>query len=188
MSINKIVLETDGLIVGDNQLVASGGGVSIGKNLVVEGNTYTGNIISSNVVTQTLFATSIFFPANNATGSPQQTITGATVLEKQYTKLGGLTPFVDNLNRFYPSAPVVVTSLLARVGTAPIGANATFSVCKNGIPSANLTILSGQTASAEVVTSITATTGDFFNININTIGATVAGADLYVILKYFRTT
>jgi len=188
MSINKIVLETDGLIVGDSQLVASGGGVSIGQNLVVQGNTYTGNIITSNVVTQTLFASSIFFPANNSTGSPAQTITGATLLERQYTKLGGLTPFVDNLNRFYPSAPIVATSFLARVGTAPIGANATFSICKNGIPSANLTIVSGQTVSSEVISPISANTGDFFSININTTGSTVAGADLYITLKYYRTS
>jgi hypothetical protein len=37
MTINKIFLEPDGLVVGDNQLVASGGGVSVGKNLVVQG-------------------------------------------------------------------------------------------------------------------------------------------------------
>ena len=36
MSINKIVLETDGLVVGDSQLVTSGGGVSVGKNSVIE--------------------------------------------------------------------------------------------------------------------------------------------------------
>ena len=40
MAINKIVLEQDGLQVGTNQLVASGGGVSVGQNLVVQGNTF----------------------------------------------------------------------------------------------------------------------------------------------------
>lgn len=37
MSINKLFLEPDGLVVGNNQLVTSGGGVSVGKNLVVQG-------------------------------------------------------------------------------------------------------------------------------------------------------
>jgi len=40
MAFNKIVLETDGLQVGEKQLVTSGGGVSVGQNLVVHGNTY----------------------------------------------------------------------------------------------------------------------------------------------------
>jgi hypothetical protein len=40
MAINKLVLEQDGLVVGQNQLVASGGGITVGKNLVVQGNTY----------------------------------------------------------------------------------------------------------------------------------------------------
>lgn len=44
MAINKIVLERDGLVVGTNQLVTSGGGVSVGQNLVVQGNSYTDGV------------------------------------------------------------------------------------------------------------------------------------------------
>jgi hypothetical protein len=40
MAINNIFLEPDGLRVGDNQLVTSGGGVSVGQNLVVQGTAY----------------------------------------------------------------------------------------------------------------------------------------------------
>jgi len=40
MAINKIVLEKDGLQVGINQLITTGGGVTVGQNLVVQGNTY----------------------------------------------------------------------------------------------------------------------------------------------------
>lgn len=39
-AINKIVLDTDGLVVGTNQLITTGGGVTVGKNLVVQGNIY----------------------------------------------------------------------------------------------------------------------------------------------------
>lgn len=42
MALNRIVLEQDGLQVGNNQLVASGGGVTVGRNLVVQGNSYVG--------------------------------------------------------------------------------------------------------------------------------------------------
>lgn len=41
MAINKLVLEQDGLHVGSNQLIASGGNITVGRNLVVQGNNYT---------------------------------------------------------------------------------------------------------------------------------------------------
>jgi hypothetical protein len=41
MAINKITLEQDGLHVGSNQLIASGGNITVGRNLVVQGNNYT---------------------------------------------------------------------------------------------------------------------------------------------------
>ena len=47
MSLNRVQLEPDGLVVGTNQLVTSGGGVSVGNNLVVQGNTYTHFIVPS---------------------------------------------------------------------------------------------------------------------------------------------
>jgi hypothetical protein len=46
MAINKVILEKDGLVVGSNQLVASGGGITIGQNLLVSGNTFIGGIIT----------------------------------------------------------------------------------------------------------------------------------------------
>jgi len=44
MAVNRIVLEQDGLVVGSNQLVASGNGIYIGNNLVVSGNIYNNTI------------------------------------------------------------------------------------------------------------------------------------------------
>jgi hypothetical protein len=45
MAINKINLERDGLIVGDTQLVASGGGVYVGNNIAVGGGVYTKDLL-----------------------------------------------------------------------------------------------------------------------------------------------
>lgn len=42
--LNKITLETDGLVVGGNQLVTSGGQVNVGNNLYVAANTVTANL------------------------------------------------------------------------------------------------------------------------------------------------
>ena len=52
MALNKLTLETDGLVVGGTQLVASGGGITIGNNLVVNGTAYAGNlVVASNFTT-----------------------------------------------------------------------------------------------------------------------------------------
>jgi hypothetical protein len=37
MSLNKLNLETNGLVVGNTQLVASGGNITVGQNLSVKG-------------------------------------------------------------------------------------------------------------------------------------------------------
>jgi len=45
MPINKVQLEQDGLVVGDNQLATTGGGVYIKRNLIVDGSVIiTGNV------------------------------------------------------------------------------------------------------------------------------------------------
>jgi hypothetical protein len=50
MAVNKLTLETDGLVVGATQLVASGGGVTIGQNLAVGGGVFTANFSASGPV------------------------------------------------------------------------------------------------------------------------------------------
>jgi len=41
MAINTVYLDADGLVVGNNQLVATGGSITIGKNLSVGGALYS---------------------------------------------------------------------------------------------------------------------------------------------------
>jgi len=47
MAVNKLYLEPDGLVVGATQLVASGGGVTVGQNLAVAGNVFTTGLSAS---------------------------------------------------------------------------------------------------------------------------------------------
>lgn len=55
---NKIRLEKNGLVVGDTQLVTSGGGVNVGQNLSVNGNIYAqGNAIVSGLYVNSLIGT-----------------------------------------------------------------------------------------------------------------------------------
>ena len=64
MAVNKLYLETDGLVVGATQLVASGGGVTIGQNLAV-----AGNVVASNLIILGTFTTSGNITVGNISGN-----------------------------------------------------------------------------------------------------------------------
>jgi len=51
MSINKLILENDGLVIGNNQLAATGGGIYINRNLSVNDTINTSNLNSFGSVT-----------------------------------------------------------------------------------------------------------------------------------------
>jgi hypothetical protein len=72
--LNKIYLEPDGLVVGGNQLVTSGGGVSVANNMFVGGNIYTGNL----VVTSTFIAPSVTTTTSTTSTTSTTTTTSTT--------------------------------------------------------------------------------------------------------------
>jgi hypothetical protein len=109
------------------------------------------------------------------------------IFEKQYTKIGVLVPYTDQLNRFYPASNISVISVVARVSTPSVGNDITLSLAKNLNPVANLTILATQNVSNVHITPISVVAGDFLNLNINTVGNLVPGVDLYVTMKYYKT-
>ena len=85
MAINKIYLEKDGLVVGNNQLVASGGGVYVGSSLVIQGNTYPSAIVANGSIgsagqllvsngTGVYWSSNISITANSSTGSAGQVL------------------------------------------------------------------------------------------------------------------
>jgi len=88
MAINKVVLEKDGLVVGTNQLVASGGGVYVGNNLVVANTLYikgladsTGSIGPANYVLASNGSGGVIWVGNVATTSTSTgTGTGGTTV------------------------------------------------------------------------------------------------------------
>lgn len=109
------------------------------------------------------------------------------IFEKQYTKIGVLVPYTDQLNKFYPASNISVISVVARVSTASVGNDITLSLAKNLTPVANLTILATQNQSNVFTTPISVAAGEFLNLNINTVGNLVPGVDLYVTMKYYKT-
>lgn len=109
------------------------------------------------------------------------------IFEKQYTKIGVLVPYTDQLNKFYPASNISIISVVARVSTPSVGNDITLSLAKNLNPVANLTILATQNQSNVFTTPISVAAGDFLNLNINTVGNLVPGVDLYVTMKYYKT-
>lgn len=113
--------------------------------------------------------------------------TSVAIYDKQYTKVGVLVPYTDQANRFWPSSNSVINHIMARVGTPSVGQDITISVCKNLIPQANLTIPQQSNTSIAFTSPVSLNVGEYINININTVGTLVPGADLYVILKFIKT-
>jgi hypothetical protein len=109
------------------------------------------------------------------------------IFEKQYTKIGVLVPYTDQLNKFYPASNISVISVVARVSTPSVGNDITLSLAKNLNPVANLTILATQNQSNVFTTPISVAAGEFLNLNINTVGNLIPGVDLYVTMKYYKT-
>lgn len=74
------------------------------------------------------------------------------------------------------------TSILARVKTAPTGANLVIRINKNGTELDTITITAGSTNNSKTGLSHSFSQGDYFSIDITQIGSTIAGAGLTVAL------
>lgn len=83
--LNKIFLEQDGLVVGGNQLVTSGGNVNIANSVFVGANTVTGNLTVTGTFNYPKANTGL--PAFNAFGSAFVTAPNLTVVQLMYDKI-----------------------------------------------------------------------------------------------------
>ena len=129
-SLNKIFLETDGLVVGDNQLSATGGGVYIDKSLSVgdglSANAMTAvNFVTTNTVNTntliTITGSMANLSANYASVTTQVTV-GNNIVNTTVVTLGGgiianndpgqasyvLTSGGSNANAYWTPLPAVV--------------------------------------------------------------------------------
>ena len=87
--------------------------------------------------------------------------------------------------RFYLVAPSELKNVEAYVKTAPVGADATFAIIKNGSSTIKtVTISAGNTSSGDNLSEIALAEGDFLTVNITQVGSSTAGADLYINLSF----
>lgn len=150
MPINVLQLENDGLIVGNNQLTTTGGGVYVGQNLVVNGNTVlTGGLQANGTIganSNILYSNgrnaywappaSVANPTFSAFTNTQRNISFATYTKVIYDQKEFDT---DNafdsvfLNRFNPKVPGIyeINASVGILGTTTF-TNGQIVLYKNG--------------------------------------------------------
>lgn len=109
-----------------------------------------------------------------------------------FAKTGVLTTGTGKIRYRFPFAATIVGVSLA-CNTAPTGASIICDINKNGTTifttQANRpTILAGAFATAAEVTNMNITSvaaGDYFTLDIDQVGSTVAGADLSAFIRYY---
>lgn len=108
MAVNKIFLDTDGLAVGNGQLVTSGNSVSIGNSLFVSGNFYAPSLARTVTLTGTYNSNTTTYNANGyITSFTQGTITTSNVV---YNTLGLPTSWIETETAFGPSVSYTYTA------------------------------------------------------------------------------
>ena len=144
MAVNKLTLETDGLVVGATQLVTSGGGVSVGQNLVVQGNNY---VQRSEII------------GGNLTVGSNVTVGGNVTVSGNITVSGNL--FANSITSPVGSALTLQTN----GGTAAVSIDTAQSVTFN----ANVSFANAYSVSHSLVGTITLSgTGNQFSLtNVN---------------------
>jgi hypothetical protein len=104
--------------------------------------------------------------------------------DRHYNYPGTLTVNTGTL-RWYIQGSTTVKKIRAQVTTVSSGANITLGIRKNTILEANISI--PQTVNAAVInTNIQAVDGEYFTVDILSVGSTTNGSDLVVSFSYTK--
>lgn len=112
-----------------------------------------------------------------------------TYQDKHFYTVGNLAQKTGDLF-WHMMHQATISNITARVKTAPVGADLTLYVQKNGgqAPSDllyTLTITDGSTSVNSNQAAQTLQPGDYLQIDVATVGTTTPGADLVVSFKYY---
>jgi len=105
--------------------------------------------------------------------------------ERHFNKTGTMSVSAGT-QKWYVPGNITLTSVQARLETAPVGSNARFVVMKNGANFITLNVTSAQTSSITHNTAAIINNGEYITINTAAIGSGVPGADLTVTFLYTR--
>ncbi len=128
------------------------------------------------------------FTFGNVTVAGLQTTTGKVidgVLEKNYNIPGSLKTNTGT-TRWWVPTDISISSVICSTTTAPNGSDVEIAIKKNGTQVDTASVTSNSFSTTTSV-SITATTGDYFTVDITQVGSTITGSDLVVTFLYYRT-
>jgi len=87
---------------------------------------------------------------------------------------------------WYAATNINITNIIARVNIAPAGSGIILSITKNGVQAATITIPNLQLTSTTYNIPITAQAGDYFGVNVGSVGTATPGSNLAVTFLYTR--
>ena len=105
----------------------------------------------------------------------------------QYLRVEGLVNIQTGTARWYPPGAATVTKLVARVNTAPTGANMNLTLNKvssGSTTTTNLVIAAGQTKVENTSPSLSLGADDYLTLDVTQVGSTEAGRDLQLLIVY----
>ncbi len=105
--------------------------------------------------------------------------------ERHFHKTGTLTVSAGT-QKWYVPGNITLTSVKARLETAPAGSNARFVIVKNGANFITLNITSTQSSSETYNVAANINNGDYITVDTAAAGSGVPGADLTVTFLYTR--
>lgn len=109
---------------------------------------------------------------------------GVGIPQVRYLSMPGNVTVFTGKARWYPPQNISVTSIQASVDTAPVGSSIMITLKKNGSTVTTASIAAGANQGAAQAVSSTATSTDYYTIDVTQIGSTTPGADLVVSIKY----
>jgi hypothetical protein len=105
--------------------------------------------------------------------------------ERHYNYPGNIE-VTNGTVKWWSQGALLISRIRAQVDTAPLGANITIVVRKNGTSVQTVTIPIAQT-SVQINTSITTQNGDYITVDITGTGLSPVGSNLVVSFLYVRT-
>ena len=105
----------------------------------------------------------------------------------QYLRVEGLVNIQTGTARWYPPGAATVTKLVARVNTAPTGANMNLTLNKvssGSTTTTSLVIAAGQTKVENTSPSLSLGADDYLTLDVTQVGSTEAGRDLQLLIVY----
>lgn len=108
-----------------------------------------------------------------------------TILERHYRKVGTIS-ISSSIEKWYAPTHITITSIVARLETAPVGSSATIAIQKDGVTISNISITTNSNISSVYTSPISVNKDSYITVGITAMGSTIKGSDLTVTFTYIR--